>query len=244
MANYGPSSAFLLVGGKDISGDVTSLDENVSQLVGEHRGLGASSERWLPTGVGMVDLETQPNLYDDRTAGMLAALQDASGTRQLLGYGVQGTTLGADVAMVDGVYAFAWVRGPKVDDLTMGNGRFRVSGTYYRGAVVGILTSRSGNGNSEGASLDNAASSSGGAHCDLHVTALALGGGTDVVVKVRHSADNISFADLATFTAVTAAGTAQRVTVAGTVNRYLAISWAFTGGSAQTVTPYVAVKRT
>jgi hypothetical protein len=51
----------------------------------------------------------------------------------------------------------------------------------------------------------------------LHVTAATGTGGT---VKIQDSADNITFADIITFTA-TAAATSERKTVTGTVRRYI-----------------------
>lgn len=77
-------------------------------------------------------------------------------------------------------------------------------------------------------------------------TALTLGGWTDLTVKVKHSADNVSFVDLLTFTPITTAPIAERKTVAAgtTVNRYLAASWAFTGaGAAHTATFVVGFVR-
>jgi hypothetical protein len=79
-----------------------------------------------------------------------------------------------------------------------------------------------------GGTFTRASSPSGGAGY-LQVGALVLGGYTNLVVKIRHSTNNSSFTDLITFTAVTASYTAQRIAVAGTVNRYLATSHAWTG---------------
>jgi hypothetical protein len=77
----------------------------------------------------------------------------------------------------------------------------------------------------------------------LQVTALSLGGYTNVVAKVRHSADDSSYVDLVTFAAKTAIGS-ERATVAGTVYRHLASSWAFTGsGSNPSVTFMVGFAR-
>lgn len=73
----------------------------------------------------------------------------------------------------------------------------------------------------------------------LQCTELTLGGYTDLTVKCRHSADNITFADLVTFTGLTAIG-AQRVEVAGTVNRYLASSHDFTGAGAGPTATFLA----
>jgi len=45
--------------------------------------------------------------------------------------------------------------------------------------------------------------------------------------KIKHSADNVTYADLITFTDIPGTGrSAQRVVVSGTVNRYLKASWA------------------
>jgi hypothetical protein len=67
----------------------------------------------------------------------------------------------------------------------------------------------------------------------LHVTAFS--GFSGVVIKVQHSTDNSVWADLATFTTVTAIG-AQRVAVANgtTVNRYLRASIDVTGSGSIT----------
>jgi hypothetical protein len=68
----------------------------------------------------------------------------------------------------------------------------------------------------------------------IHVTAFS--GFTGVVVKVQHSTDNSTWADLATFTTVTAVGR-ERVKVANgtTVNRYLRASVDVTGSGSITL---------
>lgn len=70
-------------------------------------------------------------------------------------------------------------------------------------------------------SVDNAAlTANGGAAYVQCSAATAL---TSATVKVQHSLDNSTWADLATFT-VTTAATAQRVAYTGTVNRYLRVN--------------------
>jgi hypothetical protein len=59
-------------------------------------------------------------------------------------------------------------------------------------------------------------------------------GFTGFVGKVRSSADDITYADLATFTNVAAAPAAQRVTVNGTIDRYLSFDGAPTGSGSIT----------
>jgi hypothetical protein len=82
-----------------------------------------------------------------------------------------------------------------------------------------------------GADLDGGASSAFGAQAYLQVTAFA---GTSVTVTVEHSADNSTWSTLLAFTAVTAAPAGQRVAVANTatVDRYLRVSTSGTFTSA------------
>jgi len=79
------------------------------------------------------------------------------------------------------------------------------------------------------AQVDNGAATTTGLAAYLHVT--AIGGTPTLTAKVQHSSDGSTWADLATFTAVTAANSAQRVEAAGTVNRYLRALWTISGGS-------------
>ena len=66
-------------------------------------------------------------------------------------------------------------------------------------------------------SVDNGASSSNGAIGVISVESLASGTAT---VKIQHSSDNATFADLITFTNVTGR-TSELISATGTVNRYL-----------------------
>jgi hypothetical protein len=82
-----------------------------------------------------------------------------------------------------------------------------------------------------GASLDNAAASAFGGQAYLQVTAFT---GTDVTIKIQDSADNASFADVASFafTQVTAAPASQRIAIsnAATIRRYVRAVTVTTGG--------------
>lgn len=77
------------------------------------------------------------------------------------------------------------------------------------------------------------ASTANGAAGYLEVSEMT--GPTGFVGKVRHSPDDITYADLVTFANVTAAPTAQRVTAAGAVGRYLSFSGTITGAGTLTV---------
>jgi methenyltetrahydromethanopterin cyclohydrolase len=122
-----------------------------------------------------------------------------------------------------------------------------ITGTRLVGVLLhaALAAETAASGDTTGASsVDNGASSAGGLTADLHVSDLTLGGYTNVTVKVKHSVDDVTYTDLiTTFANITVPG-AQRVTVAGTVNRHLAVSWAFNGaGSGQSITFAVAASR-
>lgn len=63
----------------------------------------------------------------------------------------------------------------------------------------------------------------------------AFSGFTGFVGKIRHSADDTTYADLITFTNVTSAPIAERLTAAGTVNRYLSFNGDVTGSGSISV---------
>lgn len=93
-----------------------------------------------------------------------------------------------------------------------------------------------------GTAVDNLALTSNGGVATLHVTAIA-GGAPNVVYKIQHAAVS-TYADLVTFTAVTAANSFQRIEVAAgtTVNRNLRVTIT-EGGTTTSVTGVVAFAR-
>lgn len=77
--------------------------------------------------------------------------------------------------------------------------------------------------------VDNGALTAYGAQAYYQLTAFT---GTDITVKIQHSADNATWADLVSFTQATTANQFQRVVVANTttVNRYVQATAVTTGG--------------
>jgi hypothetical protein len=69
----------------------------------------------------------------------------------------------------------------------------------------------------------------------------AFSGFTGFIGKIRSSADDVTYADLITFTNVTAAPAAERKTVTGTVDRYLCFDGDVTG--AGSITPFAGFAR-
>lgn len=65
----------------------------------------------------------------------------------------------------------------------------------------------------------------------MQCNALDLDGGTNIVIIIKDSDDDITFGDLITFGAVTSAPDSERATVAGQVERYTLTEHEFTGGA-------------
>ena len=90
-------------------------------------------------------------------------------------------------------------------------------------------------------SVDNSASSANGGAATLHIPTNTVNGNT--TIKVQHSANDASWADLITFTDVGASTkTSELKAVSGTVNRYLRAS-ASTAGSSGSITFMIAFAR-
>lgn len=323
MSNYGPGSAFLLVGGKNISTETYELTETIESIAEQVNGLSETWERHQNVGLGRIGLEASGGLYDDEVAGIIDALQEKGAIEQLVSYGMSGWEVGDDVVMLNGVLATIFNRIMSRDGLTKAHAEYTINGQYRRGVVVNGLTAFSADPfNTEGTPADQALAprltvftivsntlanptvvstgliehglitgdvvlisgsnstptidgertvtvispttfsvpvnvtsgltagtfiklTSTGAVLDLHVTALALGGFTNVIITPVHSVDGAVFVPLGSaFAAVTVVGTSERKTVVGAVQRYVAIDGDWTGaGSGNSVTPYVAISR-
>jgi len=89
--------------------------------------------------------------------------------------------------------------------------------------------------------VNNGAATTSGALFNLHVTANDRDGAA--TIKVQHSSDNATYADLVTFTSVSASTTTgETITSTGTVNQYLRAEHTLAGSSGS-VTYYVAAAR-
>jgi hypothetical protein len=90
-------------------------------------------------------------------------------------------------------------------------------------------------------SNDNSASSTNGLVANLHVTENTANGST--TIKLQHSSDNSTFADLITFTVASGGNnTSEQKSVSGTINRYLRGN-AVDDGSTGAITYSLAISR-
>lgn len=128
--------------------------------------------------------------------------------------GLEGTTIGSRCKMGAAIQTGYTITAP-VADVVSWSADSQLTGPLDTGHFLHALGPETGVGNYT--SVDGAAASTGGYAGHLHVTAMT---GTSATIKLQHSTDNSTFADLAAFTAVTGV-TKERISGTGTVNRYL-----------------------
>ena len=128
-----------------------------------------------------------------------------------------------------------------IADIVQASAEFQSTDAVEHGVILSSGAAISASGNGTG--VDNTTSSLNGGAGFLSVPVNTRNG--TIIVKVQHSADNSTFADLATFTTVTSTQkTSERVEVASgtTVNRYLRVNYTV-AGSTGSATPVVAFTR-
>lgn len=239
--------AFLLVGGRSILGSRTSLEVETESPVKPKTPLGVSAVERAFTGLETGKL-TQKGYFDETTGAANEALFGTTGrAAQVVSLGLCGNTVGAEAIVFSGQLVGKYTRGQAVEDFHRADAELVSTGQIDDRNNLILLAHAAQTGTTvTGTAVDNAASSSTGLAATLQVSALTLGGYTNAVVKVQHSADNNTWSDLVTFTVVTAAPTAERKTVATgvTINRYLRVTIAYTGsGTGQSITAQVSAER-
>jgi len=227
MAKYGSNSvAFLIINGYDVTGVSTSLSDVSTATLEETTGLGDAWQEQTSTGNLTAEL-TAEGFYNDGTASIDAALSESEQTSKVVSYTYEGGTLGNGMTSHEGVFAGTYTRSPTRGELTKANGTYTVSGTKDEGVVLLPLASVTATGT--GSAQNNDASTASGGAGTLQVTTVT-GTSPTADVKIQDSADNITYADLMTFTQATGR-TAERKTVSGTVNQYLKATYTIGGTS-------------
>lgn len=229
MAKYSSADCgFCLIGGYSILAHMTSLSENTQAEVKEKTALGVAWREHQYVGLKSGEI-TQDGFFDDAVGATHDQLKAGNGTTRVGMFNFNGNIAGKPYVGWEGLIQVGLDRKAAVGELHGAAGRYTVSGQVDQGIILHALGAETGASNTEGAlSQDAGASSANGGAGILECSSLTLGSATNFIAKVRHSADDITYADLITFTALTAFG-AERKTVSGTVNRHLATSWAGTG---------------
>jgi len=128
-----------------------------------------------------------------------------------------------------------------IADIVQASAEFQSTDAVEHGKILSSGSTVTATGN--GTSVDNGASTANGGAGFLSVPVNTRNG--NITVKIQHSADNSTFADLVTFTVVSSTTTtSERIEVAAgtTVNRYLRVNYTV-AGSTGSATPVVAFTR-
>lgn len=170
-------------------------------------------------------------LFDGSASGVDEIFAASIGSDALapLSFFPAGDTLGNRVTLAQAKTTSYDVSSP-VGDVVSVKYDAQADGGLDHGVSLAALTSISAT--TTGTADDNTASTANGGLAQLHVTVNTRSAAA--TIKIAHSADNITFADLATFTVVpTVTTTSERVVVATatTVNRYLRAVNTLTAGS-------------
>lgn len=210
----------IIVGGYDLTGYLQEAAPDVEVEKLETTVFGDSAKTYI-AGLrdGGLDLK---GLYDGSANAVHARLKTEVGSvDRLVTYAPEGLTLGYPAIVLRSLaskYAVKSQVGGLIEVSARFDAQAGLGGSIDLNAKsLQPLTAVTGTGN--GSSVDNAASSANGGIGVLHVVAFT---GTDATIKIQHSADDITYADLVTFTAATGVGAEAVQSAAGTsVNRYL-----------------------
>ena len=241
MAKYGQDDVFLLIDGYDISGDTFELSAEIEALLEQTDGFGDTWEGQSSVGVKQASVSHR-SFYDDAIDATAAALVGRVGPRVFCA-GIEGNTQGKKVISSHGILQRQSARGAARGEL------HKISATY-EGAkmedatIIQSLVAESGGGaTSDGAHLFSTAVGAGGT-AYFQVTDLTLGGYTSITVKLEHSPDATTWADLATFTAVTTAPFAQGIEIAGSIDDNVRAFLTLNGaGAGESITLFAALRR-
>lgn len=245
MADFGSADVgFLLVDGLDLLGATTKLNDDKEAMLQNKAGLGEAWPIFQYVGTKKYTL-TQSGFFDDATDKQNDA-QVGVGTQRVLSFGHAGNVIGRKMVGAGGILETKYTRIISANELHKAAAEYIANGQVDEGIILHALAAETAaSGNTDASSVDNLAATTAGGAAYLQVTALTLGGYTDVTFRVRDSADDISFLDLTpAFANVATAPTAERIAITGTIRQFTSMSWAFNGaGAGQSVTAMVAIAR-
>ena len=211
---YGPADAWFFVSGRDLSGECLNFSDSVEGVTTESEGLGDNWQEHLAIGVRRATIE-QDSWFDDAANSTVATFVGAEQTERVVSWGYRTTAIGKQFPGAKG--AFGGTSSPVASraDLHHCRATWTMTGNVEDGIILkNPAAETTASGNTEGASSqDNGASTANGGAGYVQLTALTLGGYTSLQLKVRHSADDVTYADLVTFAVLTAAPASERLTV-------------------------------
>ncbi len=219
MAFIHGKSSQIIHGIYDLSTFLNDASASADVETAETTGFGSSAKSYI---VGLRDGTLSASGMFDGAANAVDEVLTASigsDTLSAVTVGYDGTTLGNRVTLLQAKTTSYEVSSP-IGDVVSVSYNAQADGGLDQGVSLAALASVSAT--TTGTAHDNAASSTNGGMAQVHVTVNSRS--STSVIKIQHSADNSTFADLITFTTIgIGATTSERSLVASgtTVNRYL-----------------------
>jgi hypothetical protein len=159
-------------------------------------------------------------------------------TKQKVIVALEGHILGGRIVAIESDTTSYEVSSP-IGDVVQASAEFQATEGVGHGVLVSNGSALSTTGT--GTSVDNGVATTNGGVGFLSIPVNTRNG--DITVKIQASADNSTFADLVSFTAVSGTTvSSQRIEVTGTVARYLRVNYTV-AGSTGSATPVVAFTR-
>jgi hypothetical protein len=226
MANIPGANARIYVGGYDLSFFLrnskiskTRDSSDVTTYKSTLQPAGATAKEFLAT------LMTGSAQLEGNYAGGLGEVDER--LQLALASPAPPTTIAVQDALSSPAYCFlangsAYDIAPPVEGIVGVTAAFQASQGMERGLISHPLANEVAPGN--GGVIDNAAVSLNGLSAYLQMIGFV---GADCTVKIQDSANGSTYADLVTFTVITAVNTAERKAVSGTVRQFT--RWAISG---------------
>ena len=236
MSKFGSSSlAVMLVAGYSLLGaKLKGLATEIESAMEETTGLGDAWPEFTPVGLQMARLSQDEAFYDTETGNMHEVFRASQSTSRVVCYAFEGDTIGQPFVGHLGAFGVKYGVLAKLGNLTKAKVEYLCSGQRDEGVILQSTATKTADWDTEGAdSVDSGASSADGGVGYLHVTAFS--GFTGFIGTFQDSTDDITYATLVACTNVTSGPTAERVTVSGTVDRYLSFDGNVTGSGSITV---------
>jgi hypothetical protein len=218
---------FLLIGPYDLLSVTGTVEDGATLQTKETTPLGVEAERYDSSGVRAVTF-TQKGWFDDGANSMHEALKELPTTYQTLMFAFKGNVKARAFKGCGAQLRVGYQVGVNVGDVHSAIAAYAVSGGIEEGFIVQELAALAGDGNSDAQYVDLGAAGANGGAVYAACSALTLSGRPDVTLKLRHSTDHITFADLVSMTAMSTIAS-ERKTFAGAINRYVSASRAFGG---------------
>ena len=238
VGKFGPASGICLVDGYNVlSNKLTSLSEKATSEMTDTTGLGDSFYETSPIGRTTLEVVQEGAFFDTTAAYSHAAFSGSlpsspQSSARVMCVGFAGQTTGYPFVGFEGAYSMTYEVLAELGNLQKANVTYTMTGKRSAGVILQPLAAKTADWNTQSSPVDNSASTASGGEGFMQVTAAT--GFSAFVGTIQHSADDISYATLIDFTDLVAIG-AERKTVSGTVNRYLAFSGNVTGSGSITV---------